>query len=134
MKLVWLSALFLSLSLGAKAPSEEIYTCSGGDGEVVARLFLDPQIFCENNPKNDAVLLKESENGGSLFSGELFRRASETGEDFSYAQIIDGLEYEIALSVPYGKGTGFLSIVYDDVIHSREELNCVMKQVHVACD
>ncbi len=122
-----------ALSCFAKAPSEEIYSCSEA-GKVTTRVFFDPSVYCENNESHEAVLLRESIYGATLFKGTLKRTENDKGEVFVYDEIIDGLVFNIKLTLPYEMGKGIFLSTYDRDVQIRSTLDCVMKQVHVDCD
>lgn len=133
MKLVLL-AFYAVLSAPLFAsPLEDFFTCSGEDGKVVAKVFVDSSIFCEDNRLNSATLLIETENGSSLYNGDLLRWESGQGESFIYSRSRSGDDFEISATLPYGLGSGVLATTLNGEVTSSQELSCITKQIHVDC-
>lgn len=129
--LIGLSAIYAT-SLKANS-LEEFFICKDGQGKAVARVYVNPAIFCGNEVVNPATLLWDRESSSNLFNGELLRWSDGKGESFTFRKSREGHEFEVSMTLPYGLGKGYLASVIDGEVESKQELNCLTKQLHVDC-
>lgn len=121
----------LNFNLMAQTIKEEIYSCTDGNGEVVARVFFNPNVYCQEAQKHPATLVKESRYGATVYEGEL--ASDENGAIFKFERLIDNLKFIMELKLPFEMGEGQLRSIYDEDVESETNLNCIMKQIHVEC-
>lgn len=124
--------VLISVNTYGQAIKEEVYSCKGDLGEVVARIFFDPKVYCQESQVHNATLVKESKYGATVFEGVL--RSGESGALFQFEQMIDGAKFILELKLPHEMGEGVLHSIYDEDLKSESTLNCIIKQIHVDCD
>lgn len=119
--------LFFTFSVVAK---EGFFYCKS-DGPVEnATVFVEVEIFCQDNRTNPATLVLLKEGKTKDLKGSLFRWKSGKGETFQY----ETGEENITLHLPYGISTGILARIENEEIIESIELRCVTKQILANCD
>ena len=113
---------------------EEFFSCKNEQGKAVARVYVNPAIFCGNEVVNPATLLWEQESSSNLFNGELLRWSDGKGESFTFRKSREGHEFEVSMTLPYGLGKGYLASIVDGEVESKQELICRTRQFHVDCE
>ncbi len=125
--------LFAGLAQGAKI-TEEFFRCSHEGSDRLAKIFIDPEIFCDNEREHKARLLLSKDGEAKIYDGALYRWDSGKGESFVYPHLAAHEGKKLTLTLPYGISTGVLAETYEGQTTHVMELKCVTRQIHVSCD
>lgn len=125
--------LSMGTAHGAKI-AEEFFNCVQKETKRSAKVFIDPDIFCDNKKEHKARLLLTKEGESKIYDGTLYRWNSGKGESFVYPNLDSYPGKKLTLTLPYGVSTGVLAETYKGETTNSIELKCVTREIHVSCD
>lgn len=132
---IGITLFFALLSFTAQSKvTEEFFKCSHEESKRTAKVFIDPEIFCDNEREHKARLLLSKDGESKIYDGTLHRWESGKGESFVFPHLAPHQGRKLTLTLPYGVSTGVLAETYLGETTNSMELKCVTREIHVQCD